>query len=96
MSEKQVLYGFWNYDICPYMLGGIIDRFTKTGNIIVRGYCSMSFKPIAILPDEVGKTALLELKKLESEAREAERHLKRGYQNAARKLVGLPIIEWKK
>lgn len=93
MEEKQTLYGFWYYDICPFMLGGIIEKFGEDGYIYPKGYRGMGFKPVAILPDDTGKEALKELKVLRYKWNELEQGLKLEYRNKARKLVGLDPVK---
>jgi hypothetical protein len=92
-KPNQILYAFWDYDLCPYMLGGIVKGFTSKGNVIVRGYDGMSFKPIAILPDGAGKKALARLKEIRAEYDLNEKALKKTYRLKARLNVGLPGIE---
>lgn len=58
MKENQVLYAFWNYDVCPYVVGGEISRFLEDGYIESYSYPGMKFKPIAIIPGEAGREAL--------------------------------------
>jgi hypothetical protein len=87
--QKQTLYAFWRYDLCPYMLGGVVERFRSNGNVVAKGYNGMSFKPIAILPDQDGALALKLLKELRSEYGDKEKELKKKYAHSARKLVGL-------
>ncbi len=86
---KQKLYAFWSYDLCPYMLGGEVERFADDGMIVAKGYQGMKFKPLAILPDKAGKEALKFLKKIRADYDKAEKDLKKKYKDAARKLVGL-------
>lgn len=83
-KPNQILYAFWDYDSCPYMLGGIIQGFLPSGNVKVKGYDGMAFKPIAILPDEAGKKALTKLKQLRYKYAEEEKKLKLEYQKLAR------------
>jgi len=93
--KDQTLYGFWSYDLCPYMLGGVIEGFTDKGNIIPRGYQGYSFKPIAIIPDDNGKKALDELRVLRAKYDNMAKALKHEYKNAALRNIGLPEIEEK-
>jgi hypothetical protein len=88
--KKQKLYAFWKYDLCPYMLGGVVESFQSNGSVTVKGYPGMAFKPIAILPDIAGDTALAKLQILRSKYDEASKDLKRQYSDKARALVGLP------
>ena len=53
------------------------------------GYNGMSFKPIAILPEKVGRDALQVLKEIRYTYDEAEKALRKVYGRKARKLVGL-------
>ena len=92
IKNKQTLYAFWDYDVCPYMIGGIVEEFTGEGRVRVKGYDGMAFKPIAILPDEAGKKALNRLKEMRFEWAEAERALKTTYKSRARINVGLAAI----
>ena len=86
---KQKLYAFWDYDLCPYMIGGEVKKFMENGNVIPKNYQGMQFKPIAILPDQAGKNALEFLNKIRHDYAVAEKKLKLKYKNAARKLIGL-------
>jgi hypothetical protein len=87
--EPQILYAFWKYDICPYMLGGVVERFRENGYVVPRGYSGMSFKPIAIIPDHNGADTLRLLEELKSEYSTKEKELKQKYAKAALNLVGL-------
>ncbi len=87
MDKK--LYAFWKYDLCPYMLGAEIEKFTELGNIVPKGYQGHSFKPIAILADEEGKQAIEELDKIKNEFRKRDLKLKKELGNEALKLVYL-------
>ena len=86
---QQKLYAFWEYDLCPYMLGGVVKEFTLSGKVRVKGYDGMAFKPIAILPEKSGRDALETLKELRYVYADAEIALKKIYSKKARKLVGL-------
>lgn len=90
--KDQTLYGFWSYDLCPYILGAEIEGFTNIGNIIPKGYQG-SFYPIAILPDEAGQEALKKLRKLWEDYFEIKIQMNLKYKNAARELVGIPKVE---
>ena len=59
---QQILYAFWDYDLCPYMLGGVVKELTLSGRVRVEGYDGLAFKPIAILPEKAGRDALQDLK----------------------------------
>ncbi len=93
MRAKQTLYAFWSYDLCPYVLGGIVEKFLADGYIRAKGYTGMKFKPLAILPDEEGKEALLRLKALRQDYDVEEKKLKKKYKNAVRKMIGLEEVE---
>ena len=92
INKDQILYAFWDYDLCPYMLGGIITIFTEKGNVRVKGYDGMAFKPIAILPGESGKKALTRLKQLRYEYAEKEKALKEDYRTRARINIALEAV----
>ena len=89
MSAKQTLYAFWSYDLCPYVLGGVVEKFLEHGYIRAKGYTGMKFKPLAILPDKEGKEALLRLKALREDYDIEEKKLKKKYKNTVRKMLGL-------
>ena len=93
IKNKQVLYAFWDYDLCPYILGGIVTEFTGEGHVRAKGYDGMAFRPIAIIPDENGKRALARLQELRNEYAEKEKALKIDYKNRSRICIGLEIIE---
>jgi len=86
---QQKLYAFWDYDLCPYMLGGVVTMFTLSGKVRVEGYDGMAFKPIAILPEKAGHDALQILREIRYAYDNAEKALKKVYSKKARKLVGL-------
>lgn len=92
-KPNQILYAFWDYDLCPYMLGGIIQGFLSSGNVKVKGYDGMSFKPITILPDEAGRKALARLKEIRAEYDLNEKALKKTYKTKALMNVGLAEIK---
>lgn len=87
--KKQTLYAFWNYDLCPYVLGGIVTEFTESGKVRVKGYDGMAFKPIAIIPDQKGADALKLVKELRSKYDQEEKELKAKYKNMTRGIIGL-------
>jgi hypothetical protein len=86
--EKQTLYAFWDYDLCPYIIGGEVKVMRPNGRVVVQGYLGMLFKPIAILPDEAGLTALNQIRSLRGEYSEAESALKKAYKKEALKVIG--------
>ena len=45
--KDQTLYAFWDYDQCPYMLGGIVEKFVEGGKVRIKGYQGFCFKPIS-------------------------------------------------
>lgn len=92
-KPNQILYAFWEYDLCPYMLGGIIQGFLSSGRVKAKGYDGMTFKPIAILPDEAGKKALARLKEIRAEYDLNEKALKKTYKLKALQNVGLAEIK---
>lgn len=87
--KEQTLYAFWNYDVCPYMIGGEITEFVSGGKVHVKGYGTMRFKPIAILADDDGKNALATLIKLRYISSQAIKTLKMKFKNEARLNIGL-------
>lgn len=87
--QKQKLYAFWDYDVCPYILGGVIIDFTFDGRVRIKGYQGMAFKPMAILPDEVGEEALLKIKELGFEFNDAEKAIKSTYRNKALNVINI-------
>jgi hypothetical protein len=89
MEMKQILYAFWKYDICPYMLGGEVEQFRPDGSVAVKGYDGFALKPLTILPEDSGKEALDTLKMLITEYQERERELKDDYRRRAHEIVGL-------
>ena len=88
-ADRQVLWAFWSYDLCPYVIGGMVEKFLEDGYVRARNYAGMKFKPIAIIPDEAGRKALNALSELRAEYSEAEKALKKTYANKVRKLIGL-------
>ena len=86
--KKQTLYAFWNYDICPFMLGGEVKEIRPNGYVVIKGYMGMSFKPIAILPDQAGLDALKKIKDYQQQASELERSIKEVYKKEALKAIG--------
>jgi hypothetical protein len=91
--KKQTLIAFWEYDTCPYMLGGIIKSFQDDGRIVAEGYPGMTFKPIAIIPEMAGIAALENLSCIREKYDEHERNLKIEYKNRARVNVGLAALK---
>jgi len=91
--KKQVLVAFWEYDICPYMLGGIIKSFQDDGRVVVEGYPGMAFKPIAILPETAGIIALANLRVIRDEYAYQEQNLRHEYKNIARVNIGLVALK---
>jgi len=87
--KKQTLYAFWDYDLCPYVLGGIVEEFTGSGKVRIKGYDGMAFKPIAIIPDQKGKDALKLLKELREKYAKEEKELKTRYKEIIQGIIGL-------
>lgn len=92
INKNQTLYAFWDYDLCPYMIGGIVKEFLPSGSVTVKGYDGMAFKPIAIIPDEAGKKALARLNKIRYEYSEKEKALKNEYRSRARINIALEAV----
>lgn len=92
--KEQVLYAFWGYDLCPYVLSGIVESFENDGKIVPEGYGRMiAVKPLAIIPDDAGKKAQEVLASIRKEYAIKEKALKKQYKNAALKTVGLEVEE---
>lgn len=93
-SDKQILYMFWNYDICPFMLSGIVDYFCDSGRVAPKGYQGMSFQPLAIIPDIAGKIAHDSLTNIKNQYKEKSLALKKQYQDAALRNINLkPLVK---
>jgi hypothetical protein len=86
--KQQTLYAFWDYDICPYMLGGEVKEVRPNGRVVIKGYNGMSFKPIAILPDEAGLDALKKIKTYQQQCSYLEKAIKNVYKKEALKAIG--------
>ena len=86
--KKQTLYAFWDYDVCPYMIGGEVKEIRPNGRVVVQGYMGMSFKPLAILPDEAGLDALKKIRKYQQQCSDLIGSIKEGYKKAALKAIG--------
>lgn len=86
---KQVLYAFWAYDICPYVLGGVVEEFTRGGNVKIRGYGGRAFRPIVILPGETGRDALRLITELREKYDEKEKELKQHFKAMTLRMIGL-------
>lgn len=55
IDTSKPLYGFWKYDVPPFILGGKIEKITDNDKIAVKGYTGCLFTPIAITTIEDGK-----------------------------------------
>lgn len=61
-------YAFWNYDTCPYLLGGEITQMRDNGRVETKQYGKGHFfMPVKILPAEQGKKLLAELDRLRAD-----------------------------
>jgi hypothetical protein len=87
--KNQTLYAFWDYDQCPYMLGGEVVKFIEGGKVHAKGYGTMCFKPIAILADDDGLKAINTLRDLRVRYDKQLRELKKAFSIAAKANVGL-------
>jgi len=87
--KNQILYAFWNYDLCPYVLGGRVKSFTSDGGVRIEGMPGMIFKPIAILPDKAGMDALEMIREIAVKFKKEEQKLKDKYRNEAKFVLGL-------
>jgi hypothetical protein len=87
MSEQKMIV-FWKYDQFPGCLHGeLAGEFGCGGRVYVKGYDTMSFKPLAILPPTHGREVAAALDKLQREYKaQAKRHLLE-YQAAAHKIA---------
>lgn len=66
------LYAFWKYDTYPYFLGGDVTRINDDGLVetVQYGRCQW-FKPVLLVPPDIGAAMRVKLRKLESEYYEA-------------------------
>lgn len=55
IDTSKPLYGFWKYDVPPFILGGEIEKITDNDKIAVKGYTGCLFTPILITTIEDGK-----------------------------------------
>ena len=67
------LFAFWRYDQFPFVLGAEVEDIDDDGWVKAKGYDGMKFKPIKIVPAEVGEQISSLLKKLEADERHARR-----------------------
>ena len=91
-TTKQILYMFWSYDRCPYMLSGIVDYFCDSGRVAPKGYQGMSFKPLAIIPDIAGKLAHDRLADMKRQYEKEAMALKKQYEGTALRNINLSSL----
>lgn len=102
MIMKQKLFAFWKYGFFPFFKGGTITEFCES-DYPGREYVETEeygrrhyFKPVVILPADVGKKVLAKHKELERERDIALRALYKGFEiklNELNKKHGLPQIK---
>ena len=70
MAKKEKLMAFWSHDIFPYTLCGEVIHIGPEGQVKVKGYGTMRFIPIKIVPYEEGLEYKKKLEELKLEHRE--------------------------
>ena len=61
---QQELMAFWSYDQFPFVLWGEVDGFTDEGLVKAKNYGTMLFKPLYIVPKDVGLLLVEDIDKL--------------------------------
>lgn len=65
-ENDMKLYAFWKNDTPPYLVGGEVDRVLDDGCVVAKNFGGYKFKPVKIVPLNVG----LELKEKLKQAHE--------------------------
>lgn len=84
MDEKY--YAFWKYDTVPYLLGGEVTEFKPNGQVSVKGYTGMLFKPVKVVPLAKGITLKRYLDQAERIYREKHKLIQDELNMAVRKI----------
>lgn len=89
------MYAFWKYDHYPYLLGGKVTCFdvkfdTVQTEVTGPGY---NFKPVLMVPDNIGKQLLIALENLKTDRENAYKALNDSYRSKLDTLLrGLEIF----
>lgn len=84
MDKKY--YAFWKYDTVPYLLGGEVIEFKPNGQVSVKGYTGMLFKPVKVVPSSKGIQLKRDLDRAEAVYREKHRSILAELNMAVRKI----------
>ena len=63
----QRLGAFWEYDLFPHYLFGEILSMTPDGNVVIKGYQGMTFKPVKIMPFDDGENIWRQITRINDE-----------------------------
>ena len=85
----QRIYAFWRYDKFPYFLGGEVLRFLDEGHIAVSNYHGSIFKPVKIVPLEMGKKKQSEIDNIKAEYQIKQRLLQKEYTDKIEQIMGI-------
>lgn len=91
MNETTTFVAFWKYDIFPYVLSGTVKVFREDEYVEVEGYPGMVFKPILVLPQDIGMELHDRLKDLDREHRESLAALNTSFNRRVKELI--PFVD---
>jgi hypothetical protein len=89
MSKKSSninLFAFWEYDLYPYMLGGVASSMNDEGYVYIKSYQSW-FNPFKLVPIDIGKILYVQVEGLREEYRIVEAELKKEYTDRLLNLI---------
>lgn len=94
LTPEVGLYAFWRYDLFPYLLGGSISKVHKDGRVEIMSYGpGYTFKPLFVLPGDLGARLRLALEELEGKRRHALQKLDLEYRDQVCNLLEVAGID---
>lgn len=86
---SQVLYAFWEYDLFPGCLGGLVEEF-RGESVRIKGYGGHCFRPFKIIEGDQGQALACQLRELSAQYEDACAQLRKEYCEKRDQLIKLP------
>lgn len=77
-------YAFWSYDLYPFVLSAPVKSFRENGSVEPKGYDGFVFRPLLVVPGEMGRPLGQKLKELEREHAAATKKLNEEFKQKTR------------
>lgn len=82
-------YAFWEYDIPPFLLGGVVEKVDEEGYVTIENrYQGYRFRPVAVVPLKEGLKMQKKLDKAERKYRKRMEKAKNDILDTVHRMVG--------